>query len=494
MAQLKELKEARRRKLDDLRNRGVDPYPARVGEFFDIFSATHDFEKLEKEKTPISLVGRIRLLRPQGGIIFGQVEDLSGRVQFFLNKKELAPALFDVFKSNLETGDFVRLTGVFFTTKSGEKTLNISDFQVLTKALRPLPEKRLGLQDIEKRLRRRYLDLLFNPETKELFRKKAVFWDSVRSFLKQRDFLEVEAPAFEAIPGGAEAEPFKTHYNALDQDLYLRISLELPLKKLLVGGFERVFEVGKVFRNEGMDAEHLQDYTAMEFYWAYRDLEDLKKILREMYLFVIEKTLGGLTHEYKGNKIDWSGQWPEVDYFEFFKENTGLDLNGCSDDDLREKIKELKLKTDLKVEKIGRGRMIDLIYKKTCRPKLIQPCFLVGHPLEISPLAKKDPANPKKVLRLQILAGSSELGNGFTELNDPLDQKERFEQQMKLREAGDKEAQIMDDDFVEALEYGMPPAAGFGLSERLFSFLMDKSIRETTIFPAVRTKEVKSEE
>lgn len=489
MAGIEEIKQEKIKKAEQLRAAGMNPYAVSVGDFLLVKDALADFDSLEKNKKEISLVGRIMLMRPQGGLIFGQLEDASGRLQFFLNRQTLGEEKFKLFKDNFEAGDICKFSGVLFKTKREEKTIEVVNFLILTKALRALPDKWHGLQDMEKKLRARYLDLLLSKETRGIFEKKAIFWDAVREFLKKEKFLEVETPVFEAIPGGAEAEPFLTHYNALDQDLYLRISLELALKRLLVGGLEKVFEIGRVFRNEGMDAQHLQDFTAMEFYWAYHDLDDLKKLVRTFYLFIIEKTLGGAKHLCGEEEIDWSGNWLEVDYFELFAEQAGLNLNEASDDDLRQKIKELGLKTGLDIKKIGRGRMIDLIYKKTCRPQLIQPCFLVGHPLEVSPLAKKDPQNSKKVLRLQVVAGGAELGNGFSELNDPLEQRERFSQQMKLREAGDKEAQMLDEDFVEALEYGMPPAAGFGLSERLFAFLMNKSIRETVIFPAIRIKE-----
>jgi lysyl-tRNA synthetase class 2 len=290
----------------------------------------------------------------------------------------------------------------------------------------------------------------------------------------------------ESIPGGADAEPFVTHHNALDRDLFLRISLELPLKRLLVGGLEKVFEIGRVFRNEGMDRDHLQEFDHMEFYAGYWDMQKGMEFCEKMYKEIVEKVAGSLTIEYEKNKIDWSKKFPVVDYFTEFKKETGLDLDkNVSIEELRAKADELGIKYE---KGYSLGKMIDTLYKKTVRPKLIQPCFLVGHPLEISPLAKKNPENPKKVLRFQIVAGGSELCNAFGELNDPLDQKQRFEEQMKARAAGDKEAQMMDEDFVEALEYGMPPAFGFGMSERLFAFILNKSVRETVIFPAMKEK------
>lgn len=333
------------------------------------------------------------------------------------------------------------------------------------------------------------MDLMMNEETKELFRKKNIFWQAVRSYLVSNGFLEVQNPVLEHIPGGADAEPFITHHNALDQDFYLRISLELRLKKLLVGGYEKVFEIGRVFRNEGIDREHLQEFDLVEFYWAYSDLNKGMKFTQKMFKEIIFKVLGGYEHEFEGEKINWDVEFPVVDYFTEFKKETGINL----EDSTEASMEALKAKADelgIKYEKgYGKGRMIDTLYKKTVRQKLIQPCFLVGHPIDVSPLAKKDPDNPKKVLRFQIVAGKAELCNAFGELNDPVDQKQRFMEQMKAREAGDKEAQMFDEDFVEALEYGMPPAFGCGFSERLFAFIMNKSIRETVIFQAVKEKD-----
>ncbi len=294
-------------------------------------------------------------------------------------------------------------------------------------------------------------------------------------------------PVLEAVPGGAKAEPFITHHNALDRNFYLRISLELPLKKMLVAGFEKVFEIGRIFRNEGIDTEHLQDYTQMEFYWAYGDFEQLMDFLQELYQFVIQKTFGTLKTSYQGQEIDWSGSWPRQDYFSLFKKYTSIDLNTTSEDELRTFADAHKISYE---PTAGRGRLIDLIFKKKIRvlPEVsFQPSFLINQPVELEPLAKRDPKNPKVVQRLQILVAGSEMGKGFGELNDPIDQRARFAEQMKLREAGDTEAQMLDEDYVEAMEYGMPPAAGFGVSERLFSVLADKSIRETVIFPPMKT-------
>jgi len=317
-----------------------------------------------------------------------------------------------------------------------------------------------------------------------MFIKKSKFWSIFRRQLESAEFLEVETPVLESTPGGADAEPFATHHNALGEDLYLRISLEIALKKLIVGGYEKVFELGRVFRNEGIDAEHLQDYTALEFYWAYASYEDLMKFVESLYKKVIKATSGSLVTSYRGQKISWSKKWPKVDYYSIFKERIGLDLDKASEKDLFDKAAKEGLDPD---RSLGRGRLIDMLFKKV-RHTLVQPCFLVNPPVEIEPLAKRISNEPGKVARFQIVAGGTELGKGFSEANDPLDQRARFEEQMKLREQGDKEAQRLDEDFLEALEYGMPPTAGFGVSERLFSVLMDKPIRETVFLPLMREK------
>lgn len=301
--------------------------------------------------------------------------------------------------------------------------------------------------------------------------------------MKSEGFLEVEMPVLEPVPGGAEAEPFVTHHNALDQDFYLRISLELPLKKMLVGGFESVFEIGRIFRNEGISREHLQDYTQMECYRSYWDYREMMKFVESMYKNVIKKTFGSSVRAWEGKKVDWGKKWKTVDYYEVFKKEAGIDLSRASDAELLKKAKSVGASVRAGM---GRGRVIDLIYKKTVRPKLIDPCFLINPPVEVEPLAKRLEGDPSRVERFQVLAYGTELGKGFSELNDPRDQRSRFEEQMKLRAAGDEEAQRLDEDFLEALEYGMPPAAGFGMSERLFAVLLEKPVRETVIFPLMR--------
>jgi lysyl-tRNA synthetase class 2 len=483
-----DIQQTKLEKLQRIREVGIDPYPEKTERDFSNSEALERFDEfVANANRKITLVGRVRSLRPMGGSAFAHIEDESAQLQLFFNKANMPEDLFKLFVKNIDLGDFIQVTGEFFKTKTEEKSLKVVDWKILSKNILPIPTEHFGIKDEEEILRKRYLDLMINRETRELFRKKNIFWQAVRNFLSQSGFLEVQTPVFEITPGGADAEPFVTHHNALDQDFYLRISLELALKRLLVGGYEKVFEIGRVFRNEGIDRQHLQEFDHMEFYAAYWDLETGMDFSEKMYREIVEKVTGGLVSEYEGNKIDWSKKFSVIDYFEAFEKETGVNLSDkVSVEDLRKKADELKIKYE---KSYGKGRMIDVIYKKTVRQKLIQPCFLVGQPIEVSPLAKKDPKNPNKVLRFQVVAGTAELCNAFSELNDPIDQRERFEQQMKLRESGDVEAQMIDEDFVEALEYGMPPAFGFGFSERFFAFLMNKSVRECTIFPTVKSKE-----
>lgn len=472
-------------KLGRVKEFGMDPYPEKTARTHVNADVIEKFDELSGKT--ITIAGRVRSFRPMGGSAFAHVEDESGKMQVFFNKGNMAEDLFKLFVKNVELGDFIEVSGELFLTKTEEKSLKATDWKMLSKNLRPIPTEHFGIKDEEELLRRRYLDLMTNPETRELFRKKNMFWQTTRSFLANEGFLEVQTPVLEHTPGGADAEPFITHHNALDQDFYMRISLELPLKRLLVGGYEKVFEIGRVFRNEGIDRQHLQEFDHMEFYWAYGDLEKGMEMAQRMYKEIVFKVLGKYEHEYEGNVINWGNEFPKVDYFEAFQKETGIDLSGdVSVKKLQEKAQELKIKYD---PAAGKGKLIDTIYKKTVRQKLIQPCFLVGHPIEVSPLAKKDPNNPNRVLRFQVVAGTAELCNAFAELNDPIDQRARFEDQMKLREAGDAEAQMLDEDFLEALEYGMPNAFGFGFSERLFAFMMDKSVRECVIFPPMKDRE-----
>ncbi|MFA6495340.1 MAG: lysine--tRNA ligase [Candidatus Paceibacterota bacterium] len=482
---LEDIIRERKKKLARLRDAGIDPYPARMNQRGEtIESVCADFVARETAAQNVCVAGRIRSVRDQGKIIFIDLEDGSGKLQAIIREEETKR--FDVWRDTLDGGDIIAVCGMPTTTKRGEKSIAAHTVTMLAKALRSLPSDFYGLEDAETRLRQRYLDTILDKDVRNLFMQKAVFWNAFRGFLEEKKFMAVEMPIFEATPGGAEAEPFVTHHNALDQDFYLRISLEIALKKALVGGFEKVYEIGRIFRNEGIDAEHLQDYTQLEFYWAYADYRELMDMVKEMYQSVIKKTFGALQRPWKNQVIDWEKEWATVDYCSIFAEkNNGLHPVRASEEELQERARGLSIDIPFGA---GRGRLIDLIFKKSVRPTLIQPCFLVDPPAAIEPLAKRKEGNPDVVERFQIVACGTELGKGFSEANDPEDQRQRFLEQMKLRATGDKEAQMLDEDFLEALEYGMPPTAGFGLSERLFAVLADKPVRETVFFPPMKRK------
>lgn len=483
MANIQELREARIEKLNKLKQAGIDPYPAKSSRTHLIKDAVDGFDSLSKKQSEIILSGRIRSIRGHGGAVFMNIEDVSGKFQIFFKKDIIGEEQHKLIKL-LDIGDFIEVTGKLFLTQKEEKTLEVSDWKILTKSLRPIPEEWFGLKDEEQKLRKRYLDILSNPDIKEMFCKKSIFWNAIREFLVKKDFLEVETPVLETTTGGADARPFVTHHNTLDIDVFLRISGgELWQKRLLVAGFEKTFEIGRIFRNEGMDAEHLQDYTQMEVYWAYADYKDMMKLVEDMYKYVIKKTFGKTQFKIRGFDVDFNKEWETYDFVEIVKKDTGIDILNVDLEEIKNKLKELKIEYDKNGFNITRG--IDNLWKY-CRKKLSGPGFVINVPVEISPLAKKDSDNTKLVQRFWPIIAGSELGNGFSELNDPVDQAERFSGQTKLREAGDEEAQMNDEDFVEALEYGMPPAAGFGVSERLFAFLMDKPVRECQIFPLMR--------
>lgn len=482
---LEDIRENRIKKKQEILKKGLNPYPSKVKKTHIIQQALDEFIDLVEEEKEISLVGRIMSIREHRNITFIHFRDESNEIQAFFSQEELGDK-YSMFAKFFDIGDFIEIQGTLFHTKKGEKTIKVKDYKILSKAIRALPEKWHGLKDIEIKLRQRYLDLIINPEEKEIFRKKAIFWKSIRQFLDEKGFIEVDTAALEAVPGGADAKPFITHYNALNIDFYLRISLELPLKKFIIAGFEKVYEIGKIFRNEGMSHQHLQDYLQLEFYWAYADYYKIMEFLEKMYKYIIKQTIGSLQTEWQGETIDWSKKWLKKDYYQLFQEKTGIDLNTVKEEELYDYL----CKNNEQVEKnVGVGRMIDLIFKRKIRKDLIQPMFLINHPTLISPLAKKREENQAQVERFNIIACGTELGNGFSELNDPLDQRSRFEEQVKLREAGDEEAQMMDEEFIVALEYGMPPTAGFGLSERFFSFLMNRSIRETVFMPPMKPKD-----
>ncbi len=496
---LHEIRDNRIKKLEKIKEAGQNPYPAKVNRSHKISEAVLDFEKLSQNATEIILTGRIKLIRPHGGSAFMQIEDESGLFQVFAKRDELGQEKYKFLFDILDIGDFLEASGTLFLTQKGEKTLLLKSYKILAKTLLPLPDKFYGLIDTEERFRKRYLDLIVNIGQRDFFRNRSRFIDAIRQFLKENNFLEVETPVLEDVPGGADAEPFITHHNVLDKDFYLRISLELHLKRLIVGGYENIYEIGKVFRNEGMDTEHLQEFTMLEFYSAYKDYKWLMDFTENLYKYAVKKykeaTKGkDNSLEVKDNpliigKLNFDGEWPRIDYFDIFLEKTGIDLNDFLKNDANKNlVKEIKKIGIPNINfKAGTGRIIDQVYKRLVRPNIKGPAFLIHHPVLISPLAKRKENEPQKTERFQILINGSEIGNGFSELNDPLDQRARFYEQARLREMGDKEAQMIDEDFINALEYGMPPTAGFGVGiDRLFMMVATaglSSIRETVFFP-----------
>jgi len=487
MPTIDELKKIRLQKLKSLQDVGLLAYPAKTKRTHTIQEVLDNFSKLSKTEKEVVLTGRIMALREHGGATFLDIQDGTGKIQGLIKEDKLGEKGYKFFLDHFDIGDFIEVKGILLKTKRGEKTIEALDYKMLAKSLLPLPEKWHGLQDIEEKLRKRYLDILFNPEVKDMIEKRSIFWNAIREFLMKKGFLEVETPVLEVTTGGADAKPFTTHHNALDLDLYLRISTgELWQKRLMVAGFEKTFEIGRQFRNEGMDAEHLQDYTQMEFYWAYADYEQGMKLVEEMYKYIIKKTFGTLQFKIKGFDIDFSKKWKKYDYRTMISKYADIDILEASLPEMEKQLQKLKIQYDKKG--FNKTRAIDNFWKY-CRKNLAGPGFLINIPIDVSPLAKRDENNPKIAQRFQVIVAGSEVGNGYSELNDPVDQNERFKEQQGLREKGDEEAQMFDHEFVEALEYGMPPTCGFGIGgERLFSFLMDKPAREIQIFPLMKPK------
>lgn len=483
MSSLVEIRNNRIEKLKILRDAGINPYPSSSRRDFSLSEVIEKYDSLLDNKD-IHLVGRLMSLREQGALVFFNIYDGTAKFQGLIKKDEIGAETFGFFQKVIDIGDFIEVGGTLFTTKRGEKTLQVTSWKMLSKSLRPLPEKWHGLQDEEEKLRKRYLDILFNEDVKETIVKREKFWASIRSFLIEKGFMEVETPILESVPGGAEARPFITHHNALDLDIYLRISPELWLKRLMIAGFPKIFEIGRNFRNEGMDAEHLQDYSMMEFYWAYADYNQGMDFVKELYRRIAKETFGTTKFKIKGFEIDFEKEWEIYDYVEIIKKTTKIDVTSAKLSEIEKKLRELKIEYDNK-KGFNLNRAIDNLWKY-CRKQIAGPGFLINVPVMMEPLAKRMEKDANLVERFQVILAGSEMGKGFSELNDPIDQMDRFMEQAKLLEEGDEEAQMTDGEFVEAMEYGMPPTCGFGLSERLFSFLMNKPVKECQIFPLLR--------
>jgi lysyl-tRNA synthetase class 2 len=475
--------EERIEKLQKLKEQSVEPYPVQAHRTHMVGVVLDDFSALEKSAQPVTVCGRLRSKRTHGNLSFADIEDMSGRIQVAISKKEVGES-YKAFVKLIDVSDFVSVTGSVFTTQAGQQTIMVQEWQILAKALRSMPAEHFGLKDEDERFRKRYIDLTLSTELRALFTRRAKFWRVMRSFLESKGFIEVETPYIEVTTGGAEARPFATHHNDFDLPVYMRISIgELWQKRLMAGGFEKTFEIGRAFRNEGSSPNHLQEFTNMEFYWAYANYDDGMALVQEMYRTIAQEVYGRTKFTTRGLTFDLADEWTKIDYVDEVLRQTGVNVITASESDLREKLDALHVK----YEGENRERLTDSLWKY-CRQKIAGPAFLVNHPVTMAPLAKRQKDKPEQTEKFQVIIGGAEVGNGYSELNDPIDQRARFEEQKKLIEAGDEEAMMPDWDFVEMLEYGMPPTCGFGAGERLFAFFEDKTLREVTLFPLMKPR------
>lgn len=473
-------------KLDQIREMGIDPF----GGPYPVDSTAEDISSRcdELSGTEVSIAGRITAFRQHGRATFADLRDRTGRIQIYARENVLGEEEYAKFVDLLDLGDIIGASGNVFRTRKGEPTVEITDWTFLCKALRPLPEKWHGLTDVDLRYRQRYVDLIVNPEVKDVFVKRTKIISFIRKYLDDRGFLEVETPILQTVAGGANARPFVTHHNALDIDVYLRIAVELYLKRLLVGGLERVYELGKNFRNEGIDTRHNPEFTMLEVYQAYADYEDMMTLCEDMVYQCALEVLGTSEIEYDGHKIDLTPPWNRVKVWDAMEMWAGVSYDDLRTDEQAEKVAE---DLNLKMEKSPtKANVINKLLDEKVEPYLIEPTFLMDYPVEISPLAKRIPGQPDLTSRFEVFVAGKEIGNAFSELNDPIDQRERFLQQAKARAMGDEEAHVFDEDFLTALEYGMPPAGGIGIGiDRLVMlFTGSTSIRDVILFPMMRPK------
>ncbi len=503
MTEYTPLEKVRLAKIEELRAEGVEPYPSRTQRTHTSAEAIAAYEASEKKGAQVqaTLAGRLRALRPMGKLSFAHIEDGAGRVQLLFRANELGPERLDFFNRMFDIGDFIQAAGVMFRTKTGEVTLQVADFKLLAKSVSPLPAakdetlpdgsvvRHAALEDLELRARQRYADLAVNPEVREIFRKRAATTKALREFLDSKGFLEVETPILQPIYGGAAARPFVTHHNELDQDMYLRISFELYLKRLLVGNLERVYEIGRDFRNEGLSYKHNPEFTQLEFYWAYADYLQVMELTEQMVSFAARQVLGKQVLRYQGHDIDLAPPWKRLSLGQGLKDASGIDIAEHSS-------AETLYRAILKAGKTPdpnatRGKLIDFMLSEFLEPGLIEPTFLYDYPRDISPLAKSRPGEPMIVERFEGYVAGFELCNAFTELNDPLDQEQRFIEMGRDYAEGDAEKHPMDEDYLRAMRYGMPPSGGFGMGvDRLVMLFTDKhSIREVLLFPSLRKEE-----
>jgi lysyl-tRNA synthetase class 2 len=486
MATLKDFRDERLRKLQELKDLGFNPYPAQSHRTKNAGDVLADFDALENQT--VTVAGRITAIRKFGKLAFIVVKDFTGSVQLYLNEAEVEGR--DVASGRLgiedlpllDTGDFIESVGSVGKSKTGEISVFVKELRLLTKSLRPMPSSQEGFTNKEERMRRRYIDMNVNQEVRDRFIRRSKFWQATRDFLNTNDFIEINVPVLEHTTGGADATPFVTHMDALDQDFYLRISHELPLKRLIGAGFEKVYDIGARFRNENYSDEHLPEHVAMEWYWAYANWQDGQKFMEAMYKDVLQKTFGTLQFKLGEFEVDMDKEWEVWDYATVIKERYGIDVFESSLDDVKKALVDNKLEVE---QTENRARGIDKLWKNI-RKGVAGPVWLINTPTFISPLAKTDPNNPNVVQRFQPVIAGSELGNGFSELNDPIDQLGRFQEQEAMRAAGDDEAMMLDIDYIEMLEYGMPPAVGWGYSERVFWIFEGVTAREGVPFPQLR--------
>ncbi len=485
MSALDEIRAERLKKLRILTERGINPYPAVSNRTHMIGAALADFDVLVSSGEIITIAGRVLVIRGQGAILFLDILDGSGKFQTVLKSDVLDGDAFTLFKDVVDSGDFIEVSGTLFTTEKGQRSILVSSWRMLSKSLLPLPDKYHGLQNEEERFRKRYLDLLMHGDMRSMFVRKERFWDVTRLFLKKRGFLEVETPTLEVTTGGAEARPFQTHHNDFDIDVYLRISVgELWQKRLLASGFDKTFEIGRTFRNEGTSPNHLQEFTNMEFYWGYANYEDGMALVEDMYRTIVSEVYGKTAFTRGEYTFDLAAPWTRIDYTEEIAKQTGIDIVSTDESAIKERLRELGVAYDGDTKE----RLIDTLWKY-CRKNIAGPAFVINHPKLVSPLAKGVEGHPDATQRFQPIIAGTEVGNGYSELNNPLEQRTRFDAQQELLARGDAEAMMPDFEFVEMLEHGMPPACGFGFGERLFAILEDKPIRDTQLFPLMRPKE-----
>ncbi|MCY9198881.1 lysine--tRNA ligase [Bacillus atrophaeus] len=484
--------QVRRDKMNQLRDNGIDPFGKRYDRSHQseqIIAAYQELskEELEEKAIEVTIAGRMMTKRGKGKAGFAHLQDLEGQIQIYVRKDSVGDEQYEIFKTS-DLGDLIGVTGKVFKTNVGELSVKATSFELLTKALRPLPDKYHGLKDVEQRYRQRYLDLIVNPDSKNTFIARSKIIQAMRRYLDDHGYLEVETPTMHSIPGGASARPFITHHNALDMPLYMRIAIELHLKRLIVGGLEKVYEIGRVFRNEGVSTRHNPEFTMIELYEAYADYQDIMSLTENLIAHIAQEVLGSTIIQYGEEQIDLKPEWKRLHMVDAVKEATGVDFwNEVTVEQARDYAKEHGVEI---TKSMTVGHIINEFFEQKIEETLIQPTFIYGHPVEISPLAKKNPEDPRFTDRFELFIVGREHANAFTELNDPIDQRERFEAQLKEREEGNDEAHMMDEDFVEALEYGMPPTGGLGIGiDRLVMLLTNApSIRDVLLFPQMRQR------